>query len=158
VRAKHLAALWVRHLALHLALPGEEIESWVVGKPDAARKDTDAYRLAPVADAAERLAELLALYERARCERLPLLPESARAYVEARAAAEAADDPHAKGIDAARTAYAPPSDRVRGEGDDAYVNRLHGHADPLDEPAFVALAMRVWAPLHDHCSARRATR
>jgi exodeoxyribonuclease V gamma subunit len=70
-----LIELWLRHLVLNaLAPPGvEPVSRWLDPKR--------LYRFPPMADAGERLAELLAAYWQGLCRPLPLFPKSSLTYV-----------------------------------------------------------------------------
>ncbi len=96
--------------------------------------------LQPPADAHALLADILTLASQGRGEALPLLPECAFAYVNAKN--------HDSGLAAARSAWAGNDYRdVPGEGDDADVQVAFRGRDPLSEPAFVELAQRLCGPL-----------
>jgi exodeoxyribonuclease V gamma subunit len=126
-----LLSLWVRHLALNAA--GEAVASHLL-----TREQT--VRLAPVRNAAQTLADLLALARQGLCEPLPLLPKSALAYAEA-------DDPD-KGMKAAwRTWSGDEFNDIPGEQDDPDVQLAFRGRQPLAEPAFATLATRVFGPL-----------
>jgi exodeoxyribonuclease V gamma subunit len=121
----------VRHLALNAA--GLAIESHLL-----TREQT--LRLTPVANAAHVLADLLALARQGLCEPLPLLPKSALAYA-------AANEPD-KGMKAAWTEWNGNSFQgTAGERDDPDVQVAFRGREPLQEPAFQALAERVFGPL-----------
>jgi exodeoxyribonuclease V gamma subunit len=126
-------ALWVRHLAVNAA--GPAVESYLL-----TREQT--LRLRPVQNAAATLADLLALARQGLCEPLPLLPKSAYAYA-------AANEPD-KGMKAAWGEWEGKSSRDRdipGEKDDPDVQLAFRGRQPLQEPAFVELAERVFGPL-----------
>ena len=130
---RRVLSLWVRHLALNAA--GLAVESHLL-----TREQT--VRLAPVENAAHVLADLLALARQGLCEPLPLLPKSALAYA-------AANDPD-KGMKAARVEWEVKRSRDRdipGEKDDPDVQLAFRGRQPLQEPAFVELAERVFGPL-----------
>jgi exodeoxyribonuclease V gamma subunit len=130
-RGHRLLSLWVRHLALNAS--GGPTDSYLL-----TREET--VRLAPPADANARLADLLALAREGLCEPLPLLPESALAYVRAKT-------PEA-GLKAAWREWEGNSfQNTPGERDDADVQAAFRGRDPLAEPAFVELAERVLRPL-----------
>jgi exodeoxyribonuclease V gamma subunit len=124
-------SLWVRHLALNAVGGGGESHLLT-------REGT--VRFAPVPDAAVKLADLLALARQGLREPLPLLPKSGLAYA-------AADDPD-RGIKAAWAEWNGNSFQgTDGERDDPDVQLAFRGREPLDEPAFATLAVRVFGPL-----------
>lgn len=128
---QRLLSLWVRHLALNAA--GEPVESHLL-----TREQT--VRLAPVANAAATLADLLTLARQGLREPLPLPPKSAWAFA-------AADDPGKGMLAALREWNGDDHNHIPGERDDADVQLAFRGREPLAEPAFAALAMRVFGPL-----------
>ena len=126
--ADHLQA-WLQHLALCALAPGGVARRthWVA-------RD-GAFGFDPVADAAARLRELVALYRRGLCEPLRFFPRSAWALLtQSEAAARSTWQRYGGG----------------GEHDDAaYRLALRGVEEPLDA-GFVALAHTVYDPLLEH--------
>ncbi|MDD3652304.1 exodeoxyribonuclease V subunit gamma [Immundisolibacter sp.] len=124
-------SLWVRHLAVNAA--GLAVESHLF-----TREQT--VRLAPVQNAAATLADLVALARQGLCEPLPLLPKSALAYA-------AANEPD-RGLQAAWSEWNGNSFQgTAGERDDPDLQVAFRGREPLQEPAFAELAMRVFGPL-----------
>jgi exodeoxyribonuclease V gamma subunit len=121
----------VRHLALNAS--GGPADSHLL-----TREQT--VRLAPPPDALARLADLLALARQGLCEPLPLLPESALAYLHAKT-------PEA-GLNAARRAWEGNAFQSSpGEREEADMQVAFRGREPLAEPAFTDLARRVFGPL-----------
>ena len=145
-----LARLWVRHLALHLA--GETVDapptSVLVARPD--RQGSNAFVFGPVVDAADRLADLLALHDEATRAPLPYVTDASHAYASQFAGERTEEDAHRAGVEAARKAWSPSG----GPGPDAYSVRLFGERGPVDDPAFGAVARRVWSPILSALQAR----
>lgn len=131
LRGHRLLALWVRHLALNAS--GGPTDSYLLTRGQTVR-------LAPPPDALAQLADLLALARQGLCEPLPLLPESALAYVSAKT-------PEA-GLNAARRAWEGNAyQHSPGEREEADMQVAFRGRAPLAEPAFVDLARRVFEPL-----------
>ncbi len=134
LQPRDLLEAWIRHLALCAAAPpGSGVHRrWLA-------RDL-APRWRPVAQAAERLAELQALYRQGQQAPLPFYPRSAWAWVSSGGRESAL-----------RAAWAPAHDRAWGESQDRAIRlALRGRAgDPLDE-RFRALAQAVFEPLIDH--------
>jgi len=127
-RAEDQLALWVRHLAVHLAGP--------VGVPPRSVLVTEeeTIELAPVADAAERLADLVGLFRRGQIEPLPLFPKTSLSYA-------------AGGWNGnARSAWEGGFERGPGESAQAAIRTAFRGRDPL-EPPFEALSAQVFGPL-----------
>jgi exodeoxyribonuclease V gamma subunit len=126
--------LWLRHLALGAA--GEGGESRWLGT-------TATVVLRPVADARERLADVVALYREGLRRPLPFFPRAAYA------ACEAKKEP----LVAARKHWESPAvpDAPPGEGDDPYNALAFRGRDPFADP-FLTLARRVFDPLRAHQS------
>lgn len=135
IRAIDRLRLWLDHLALQVCAPVDVMrESALIARDGVLRL----LPLPSVADAAERLAELLAIYRDGRRMALPFYPETAWAWLTGGQWRRAwAGDAH-RGID--------------GEGDDAYVRlALRDRAgEPLDD-RFQALAQRILEPLRAAC-------
>jgi exodeoxyribonuclease V gamma subunit len=147
VRAKHLLAFWVRHLALHVAdVPGAGApESVLVGLPK--RTPTDGRHVfAAVPNAVECLARLLALYDEAMRHPLPLLPDPSRAYVDAFTPRRTPEDAHREGMGKAIAAW---NDRP-----DPWAERLLGEHPFGDGDRFAALSHALWTPLYAALGAR----
>jgi exodeoxyribonuclease V gamma subunit len=131
VRGRRLLPLWVRHLVLNAT--GEPADSHLL-----TREQT--IRFAPPPDARAALADLLALARAGLREPLPLLPESALAYMQAKT-----DQARSN---AARNAWTGSAfSDIPGERDDPDVQLAFRGREPLDEPAFATLAARVFGPL-----------
>ncbi len=131
VRGRRLLPMWVRHLVLNAT--GEPAESHLL-----TREQT--IRFAPPPDARAALADLLALARAGLREPLPLLPESALAYMQAKT-----DQARSN---AARNAWTGSAfSDIPGERDDPDVQLAFRGREPLDEPAFATLAARVFGPL-----------
>lgn len=174
--------LWVRHLALNVALGEGELAgcapvSWAVGRAGGRGKDLALLRLGPVADAREQLLSLVVLWQQAATGVVPFFPLAARAYaktlpasnpdsgvddgtvVAALRAAAAAFGADRRESDAAGARYG------RVDVDDAYLALALGDAVPWDpdggpaDPNAVArfqeLASAVFGPLE--AAATRAT-
>ncbi|GAB4354145.1 MAG: exodeoxyribonuclease V subunit gamma [Immundisolibacter sp.] len=131
LRGHRLLALWVQHLALNAS--GGPTDSYLL-----TREQT--VRLAPPPDALAPLADLLALARQGLCEPLPLLPESALAYMRAKT-------PQAGRNAAQRTWDGDPYRGGSGEREQADMKVAFRGREPLAEPAFVDLARRVFGPL-----------
>jgi exodeoxyribonuclease V gamma subunit len=177
VQGKHLAAAWVRLLALAVADPAQPWQAVVIGR----HKDRKAQqgsaphglRLPPFGAAPEvraqaagdLLADLVALHDEALAE--PLVAPAAAASAYAQAVLEGADPAAA---DAAAAACWDPDEHRPGQRDadsPAHVLR-YGDAVSFEVPAaepprpgdvarvgpqphrFAALALRIWQPLLTH--------
>ncbi|HEY6898601.1 MAG TPA: exodeoxyribonuclease V subunit gamma [Rhodocyclaceae bacterium] len=123
-RGPDLLRLWVHHLLLNVAAPA--------GVAPLSRLLTPAetYAMAPLENAAVLLADLLALYQRGRCELLPFLPRTGYAY-----------------------ASGEPRWRAEWQRDEGWCEALDpwfdlawNGGDPCGAE-FEALAQRVYAPL-----------
>jgi len=127
IRAVDRIGLWVRHLALNLARPAQvPLRSILVG-------EDEALELQPVADPAEPLADLVALFRRGQAEPLPLFPETSLAYAEGQESK-------------LRDVWEGGANGRPGEGDAAAVRTAFRGRDPLGPP-FPELAIRVFVPL-----------
>jgi exodeoxyribonuclease V gamma subunit len=128
-------ASWVRHLALNAAAGACETATYGLD---------GTLRYAPVANARELLAELVALHGRALCEALPFFARSSFAYAKA---LETRDD-----HDAARAAAwsewcGSDFGGAQGERKDAYIALAFRHTDDPLDGAFAALAEAVCLPM-----------
>jgi exodeoxyribonuclease V gamma subunit len=176
---KRVLRLWVRHLALNVALangaaPGCPPVSWAVGRAESRSRTVEALRLAPVADAPARLAEIVDLWFAAETHALPFFPHAARAYTLALAEADAVGDDEGARAGALRTAAdafgasrreTAPGDHGQdgADLDDAYLALALGDdlpwdpdgatTDPTTVARFEELARAVFGPL-DAASAR----
>jgi exodeoxyribonuclease V gamma subunit len=166
--------LWVRHLALNMAvadgaLIGCPPVSWAVGRAVSKGEELAVLRLAPLSDAPARLAELVALWQEAETGALPFFPLAARAYLAAVAAMDDSGEADDGAEPAAQRAAAEAfgADRRESESDrrwtrgvdldDADLALLLGEALPWDPDGrvvdqdvvarFQALAVAVFAPL-----------
>jgi len=122
---------WLQHLALCAAAPaGVALRTrWYHADGE--------FGFSPCADAAARLAELLALYRRGLSEPLHFYPRTAWQYLD-------------HGLAAAHRAWrASEHNRFADEADPAYRLALRGVAEPLDAE-FEALAAAVLGPLREH--------
>ena len=164
--AKHRLAAWVRFLAATAASPDPALSSTTVGR----HKDRAAtFILRPLAGTPEgrsqRAAELLAvvvdLFDRGRCEPLPVYPETSHRYASARR--DGAEDP----LSEAARCWTSEYDWPKEDRDPAHVLVLGG-VRSLDEVAaeasradeagpgwsaepsrFARLARRLWDPILD---------
>ena len=130
-RAADALDAWLQHLALCVAAPpGVALHTrWLAADGE--------FVFAPCAEAAARLAELLALYRRGLSEPLHFYPRAAWQYLE-------------RGLAAARRGWrASAHNRYAEETDPAYRLALRGVAEPLDAE-FEALAAAVFGPLREH--------
>jgi exodeoxyribonuclease V gamma subunit len=159
VRARHLLSLWIRHLVLCWQRPaGSERASTIVGRAEKGA-DLGHYRLSEVENAAEHLADLLALYSLGQSEPLCLFPDSSLAY--ARALCDKPDRPDAAWAAARKvwpTELATEPHLVRTYGDGAALPgdpaRADSHGDDAPEARtrFEELSLRVARPLLAHLS------
>ncbi|TCO79705.1 DNA helicase/exodeoxyribonuclease V gamma subunit [Plasticicumulans lactativorans] len=140
VSARSLFELWLQHLLLNLLVARGEADVEPASRLDALG---GSLVLAPVADAAATLGELLALYGRALCEPLPFVPACAWAYAQATGAGTADD---AKALAAARGKWEGGFGRY-GYREDPYYAALFGERSPVDAPDFARLALAVYGPL-----------
>ncbi len=130
-RAVDYLDAWLQHLALCAVAPaGVALRThWLASDGE--------FSFSPCADAAARLAELLALYRRGLSEPLHFYPRAAWELL-------------TRGIDAAqRVWHASEYNRFAEEADPAYRLALRGVAEPLDAE-FEALAAAVFGPLRQH--------
>ncbi|MFT3820622.1 MAG: exodeoxyribonuclease V subunit gamma [Rubrivivax sp.] len=134
LQPRDLLEAWIRHLALCAAAP----PGTAVHRRWLARDQAPSWR--PVADAAERLAGLQALYRQGQRSPLPFYPRTAWAWVKSGGSESLM-----------RAAWAPAHDGAWGESQDRAIRlALRGRADdPLDE-RFRELAQAVFGPLIDH--------
>jgi exodeoxyribonuclease V gamma subunit len=96
--------------------------------------------LHPPADAHALLADIVMLAGQGRGEALPLLPECALAYANAK--------DHDSGLAAARRVWDGNDYTDQpGEADDVDVEVAFRGRDPVSEPAFAGLAQRLCGPL-----------
>ncbi|WP_448508873.1 exodeoxyribonuclease V subunit gamma [Immundisolibacter sp.] len=130
-RARGLLELWVRHLALNAA--GAATPTRYVLRDETVL-------LHPPADAHTLLADIVLLAGQGRGEALPLLPECAFAYANAK--------DHDSGLAAAHSAWGGNAYvDLPGEGRDPDAQVAFRGRDPVSEPAFAELAQRLCGPL-----------
>jgi exodeoxyribonuclease V gamma subunit len=133
-----LLKAWVAHLLLQLIAPADHPrETLLFGREEA-------YRFAPVPDAAEVFADLLAVYAEGLRAPVPLFPRSSLKFAERKLepSARAKTDP----LDAARQVW-HGYDKTPGERDEPWLKLCFGSdADPFTE-AWKATALRIYAPL-----------
>jgi exodeoxyribonuclease V gamma subunit len=125
-RPEQLLRAWVAHLAL-TAAGTTALDTWVVTRgPSGARNPVKERHLGPLAEdpdeasrfARELLTDLVALYDRAWCELLPLFPKASHAYAD-------------KGdMGSARTAF-EPSYWALGDAGDLDEATVHVYGDEL---------------------------
>lgn len=141
LKPKDRLSAWILHLAKCAAAPDAVNETLLIG-------GDETVRFAPVKNAAELLANLLAIYWRGLCKPLPFFPASALEY----AAAELLPSGHAQlsPIEKARRKWHGSEYRHSGEKDGEatknYTALCFGKADPLDGE-FASLALAVFGPL-----------
>jgi exodeoxyribonuclease V gamma subunit len=147
LRAKHQAALWVRHLALHLApeLAGEAPTSALASRPGGDGRPRHVCVVGAVADAERCLADLLALYDAGTRGPVAYAPAASLAYAEAFDGKRTESDAHDTGLRDAARAWAPDFGVGELTGD-AYLTRLFGDEDVTERDDFAGRAQRVWAP------------
>jgi exodeoxyribonuclease V gamma subunit len=144
LRAKDHLDLWLQHLALCLAEPGQ-------GPRESALVCTDyTLRLQHVANSRAVLEELLVLYRRGLEQPLCFFPRSSFEY--ARTLRKSSSETRA--LSAARTAW-EGSEPFPGEGMDRYYRRCFETIDPLGAD-FRELSRRVFDPLLDCASSERS--
>ena len=157
VRAKHLVASWVDHLAL--CAGGGAARSCAVGVEGTAH-----FEPVPTADAQAVLGALVRGYHQARAGRLPVYERASHAYAGKLSKRDLADyagrvvegrsarafRPATGAVVAARKAFDPWGD-ARGDKDDAYVALATRGGDPFarEEP-FAKWSLALWAPLLHH--------
>jgi exodeoxyribonuclease V gamma subunit len=131
-RARDLLQLWVEHLLLQVVAPHS---AGRVGRRSALIAHDGVSVFAPVADAANHLADLLALYREGLVVPLAFYPETAWAWL--------------AGKSSWRTVWTgSPFSTKPGEGQDAYLHLAL--RDSVDDPLgadFQQLATRIFAPL-----------
>ena len=154
VRARHLVASWVDHLAL--CAGGGAAPSCAVGVEGTAH-----FEPVPATDARAVLGALVRGYHQARAGRLPVYERASHAYAEKLSPRDLADyagrvvegrsartfRPATGAVTAARKAFDPWGD-ARGDRDDAYVALATRGGDPFarEEP-FAKWSLALWAPL-----------
>lgn len=129
-----LLALWIRHLLLNIAAEGvTPVSRWLSRE--------GLVTLPPVANAAERLAELLRLYWQGLQQPLPLFARAARSYVVSLQAGRSRDD-------CLKQARAKWLGGYLGfaEYDNPYYRLAYPDGDVLDE-TFESVSERVFGPL-----------
>lgn len=132
LRAVDRLQLWAEHLVLNALEPDGGHSSRFVA-------EDDLLSLTPYASAAERLAELLELYQEGQNQPQPLFPETS--WAEACAKLPARD----------KAWLGDDFSELRGESEDEAVRiAFRGYADPLAETPFAQLAQRLFKPMIDH--------
>ncbi len=154
---------WVEHLALCASgVAGEAPTTRLVGRPERRGKSPETV-FEPVADAPERLADLIDIARHLEHEALPIFAKTSRKYV-SRLRSGQADDEEKERL-ATLDAYEAWRGRSEGIGDDrgelnedAELRYLWRATDPLKRPsgagaearyAFRALAQRIFGPMLD---------
>lgn len=149
VRAKHILAAWIHHLALCLVAPEDQRHETVLIGRNEKKEEVTMLHFRAVPDARAQLENLVELYWQGLREPLLLFPRTSYAFCERfKKKFDAAD--------ALRSARKVWVDRPgRGERDDPYLRRLFGERDVLDPgfrlfddgKSFVELAVSVFGPL-----------
>lgn len=137
LRAQDRLRLWLEHLVLNALVPSG------VEPVSVFRAEDRMLRLGPVADAVDRLADLVDLFRAGWCAPLPFFPETSLVYAERLLR---------RGEDASEARMAAEkvwrgSDFAAGDGDDAYNQLAFRGRDPLLGAGFAELARRVYEPL-----------
>ena len=122
--------------------------SVLVARPD--KSGHNAFVFGPVGDAGERLADLVTLHDEASRAPLPYVTDASHAYAMQFEGERTEEDAHRAGVEAARKAWSPTG----GHGPDVYSVRLFGERGPVDDPAFGAVARRIWSPILGALQAR----
>ena len=134
LKAEDRIALWIEHLALHLAAPD------AVAREARFEGEDGAFALGEVKEPAKPLARLLELYQQGLREPLPLFPRTSLKFVE---------QLNKKGEEAAWKAAANQwlgGEWATGEGENLYYATAFRGRDPLDE-RFAQVAGAVFDPL-----------
>lgn len=138
IRAKHRLALWLEHLVLNaLAPPGVARCSHFLG-------EEGGLRLAPVDDPLPHLHELAQLYQLSLSRPLPLFLETSYAY--ACNLRKNGDEDKARQA-AGKRWWTDEYRKVLGEREDPFHDTAFRGRQPLEEPEFAELALRVFDPL-----------
>jgi exodeoxyribonuclease V gamma subunit len=156
--AKHRLASWIDLLALSAGLPDQ---SWTASTYGWHRSKTPMQSLMGPLDhrALEHLRALVDIYDRGRCEPLPVPPKTTHAWADS---VRAQKDPY---WPARREWETQDSSPVPGEQDDPPHVRVYGRGAPFDclvqEPGaderwndqrnrLAQYALRIWQPVFDH--------
>ena len=156
--AKHRLATWIDLLALSAGLPDH---SWTASTYGWHRSKTPMQSLMGPLDhrAIDHLRDLVDVYDRGRCEPLPVPPKTAHAWADS---VRARKDPY---WPAKREWETQDSSPVPGEQDDPPCVRVYGRASGFDallqEPRpderwndqrnrMAQYAVRIWQPVFDH--------
>ncbi len=134
-KAGDLIELWVCHLALNTAGPeGYPLQSLHLGSDGR-------YGFGPVADAEERLADLLRCYWEGLRRPLPLFPRASYAWAEK----QAEGAPEQTMLNAALNQWQSSAFRPHGEDQDPCFALITRGREPLDQ-AFRDTAIRIFGP------------
>jgi exodeoxyribonuclease V gamma subunit len=125
---------WIRHLVLNAFAPSD------IGRTSRCVTQQSVLTFLPVADARERLSELLELYWRGLHRPLHFFPRTSWAYV------EAGDDEIAGRVRAVWEGSRWEESEARAECEDPYYQLAFRGIDPLDDE-FKALARALFTPM-----------
>ncbi len=138
IKAKHRLALWLEHLVLNALAPaGVAPCSHFLG-------ENEGLRLAPVDDPLTHLHELAQLYQTSLSRPLPLFLETSYAY----ACELRKNGDEGKARQAAYKCWRTGEyQKAPGECEDRFHDTAFRGRQPLEEPDFAELALRVFDPL-----------
>jgi exodeoxyribonuclease V gamma subunit len=160
---RHELGVWLLHLIINWCVgENEPRASYLIGRTEKGGAATVCFR--PVANAAELLRSLVALYRFGQSVPLPLFEGASRAYAEtyAKESAKGSAAARAAGLGAAEKKYVGGSDNYnRGDSRNVYVEQAFRDRNPIDDrpigaapdgvpSTFGAIALLVYEPLLAH--------
>ncbi len=148
ISAKHVAAAWVRLLALAVAEPDRQHRAELLGKKGGLRLSSPS-----PADAEARLVELVQARQSGMRFPMGVPPKTASAFAAAYRKSRPGD-PYGvtQALDRARNAW--EGDRFSGENDDAWWRLILGKEAPIEAlnrlRSLEYFGPRIWSPIHEH--------